>query len=142
VTLLQGRDAFAQGLRELGIEPLLSEAEADLLSFPWSVENGPRTGENLTVGLQVPANFPLEPPHGPCYSPAILRGSGVQGVHPGRHFDLEWDHWSRPHPAWAQARGALGGYRRAVSAYLRHLRTLNEELPPREAVPGQLPDAA
>lgn len=142
MTLLQGRDAFAQGLREIGIEPSLSEAEAVLLSFPWSVENGPRAGENLTVGLEVPANFPHEPPHGPCYRPAILRSSGVQGVHPGRHFGPEWDHWSRPHPGWAQARGTPCAYKRAVSAYLRHLRTLNEELPPKEPAPGQLPDAA
>lgn len=130
-----GRDAFASGLRELGIEPELSEADGGLLSFVWTVENGPRVGETLTIGLEVPANFPLEPPHGPCYRPAILRDvPGIQGVHPDRHFGTGWDHWSRPHPRWVEAG-------RDVRAYLRHLRTLNEELPPPPTL-EEIPDAA
>jgi hypothetical protein len=120
---MQGRDAFAAGLRELGIEPELSYPDSSLLSFPWRIENGPRAGEEVTIGLQVPPNFPLEPPHGPCYRPAILRASGLNGVHANSVFGEGWDHWSRPHPRWPQTA-------RTVPHYLRHLRTLNEELPP------------
>ncbi len=131
---MQGRDAFAAGLRELGIEPELSETNAQQLTFPWPIANGPRAGEEVTIGLEIPPNFPLEPPHGPCYRPAILRDSGVDGLHRDRHFGAGWDHWSRPHPRWA----ATG---RSVQDYLRHLRTLNEELPP-ASFPEELHDAA
>lgn len=132
---MEGREAFAAGLRELGIEPTLSEADGNLLSFPWKVENGPRAGEELIVGLEVPANFPVEPPHGPCYKPAILRECGLAGVHPDRHFGPGWDHWSRPHPRWAETD-------KNVKAYMRHLRTLNEELPPPRTPAAVVPDAA
>lgn len=125
----QGRDLFADGLRALGFVPEFPEGSTDLLTFEWNIENGPRAGETVDLGLRIPANFPVDAPHGPFYRPAILRGTGVSGVHQRRFFGPEWDLWSRPHPRWGQTD-------RSVAAYLRHLRTLNEQLP------VALPDAA
>lgn len=123
-----------------GVERFIEEAEAlgyiperhgtNEVAFKYTIENGPRYGETVELGFEVPANWPIEPPHGPCYRPAILRGTAVQGVHQGRHFGADWDHWSRPHESWAQTDYTLG-------AYLRHIRKLNMELP----APGQA-DAA
>jgi hypothetical protein len=117
---MQGRDRFVAELIDLGYEPTVRDP--NLVSFPYLIQNGPRAGELVELGVEVPVNFPIESPHGPCYKPAILRESAVTGVHPGRHFGPEWDHWSRPHPRWSSTD-------RSVRAYLRHVRSLNEELP-------------
>ncbi len=120
---LQGADRFAAELQALGFKPQREGDQA--VWFRYVVENGPRRGTRTDLGFVVPANFPVEPPHGPNYRPAILRGSGLPGVHPGHELGPEWDHWSRPHPTWASSD-------RTVRAYMRHIRTLHEQLPPLE----------
>lgn len=118
----QGVERFGDELEALGYRP---ERNAhDGVWFSYRIENGPRRGELIELGFVVPANFPLEPPHGPNYRPAILRSApGISGVHPGRELGRDWDHWSRPHPTWAHTD-------QSVATYLRHIRGLNEELPP------------
>lgn len=117
---LQGADRFAAELRTLGYAP---QRDGDHgVWFSYVIENGPRRSERTDLGFVVPANFPIEPPHGPNYRPTILRASGLPGVHPGHELGPEWDHWSRPHPAWAASE-------QTVRAFLRHIRRLNEELP-------------
>jgi hypothetical protein len=118
----QGRTLFAEGLHGLGFDPELVEGSETMIEFGYVIPNGPRSGEQVRLGLEVPENFPVEPPHGPHYRPTILRGRGIAGVHENLAFGCEWDHWSRPHPRWNLTD-------RSVGAYLRHLRTLNEELP-------------
>lgn len=118
----QGRTLFAEGLHELGYKPVLVEGSESLLYFNYVFPNGPRIAESVDLGLEIPPNFSVEPPHGPHYRPTFLRGKGLPGVHENMAFGPEWDHWSRPHPRWNLTD-------RTVNAYMRHLRTLNEELP-------------
>jgi len=125
----QGRQLFAEQLHELGFEPELVEGSETLISFDYVIPNGPRCGERVRLGLEVPPNFPVEPPHGPHYQPTILRGRNIPGAHENMAFGPGWDHWSRPHPRWNLTD-------RSVKAYMRHLRSLNEELP------GELAHAA
>jgi hypothetical protein len=126
----QGADRFFDELTALGFSPERDNSHG--VWFGYQVENGPRRGEQLELGFVVPPNWPVEPPHGPNYRPAILRNAGVAGVHPGRELGPDWDHWSRPHPQWAQT-----DY--TVRAYMRYIRQLNEELP---ALPREEADAA
>jgi hypothetical protein len=116
----RGVERFAEELEALGYRTERDDSNG--VWFEYIVENGPRRGEAMELGFVVPENFPIEPPHGPNYRPAILRDSGAGGVHPGRELGPDWDHWSRPHPAWAQT-----DY--SGRAYMRYIRQLNEELP-------------
>jgi hypothetical protein len=118
----QGRQLFAEELHGLGFDPELVEDSETMISFDYVIPNGPRCGEQVRLGLEVPPNFPVEPPHGPHYRPTILRGRDIAGVHENLAFGPDWDHWSRPHPRWNLTD-------RSVKAYMRHLRSLNEELP-------------
>lgn len=107
-------------LKKLGYEP--KELDGNAVIFPYVIENGPRAGIEIELGFIVPPNFPLEPPHGPCYRPGFLRASGLSGVHPGHSIGPAWDHWSRTFNGWARSD-------RTVRAYMRHIRRLNEEMP-------------
>src|SRR5687768_259867 len=95
---LQGADRFAAELRALGYEP--ERSANGTVCFEYVIENGPWVGRRVRLGFQVPPNFPIEPPHGPCYADAILRGLGITGVHPGHAIGPAWDHWSRPCEGW------------------------------------------
>jgi hypothetical protein len=120
----RGVERFVDELVALGYEP--ERRGLREVAFDYIIENGPRFGETVKLGFDVPDNWPIEPPHGPCYCPAILRETGVHGVHvDGRHFGPDWDHWSRPHEGWARTDYTL-------KAYMRHIRKLHQELPPRE----------
>ena len=117
-----GVERFVEELRELGYEP--KRHGPDEVSFEYEIENGPRDGALIELGFVVPPSWPIEPPHGPCYRPAILREAGIQeGVHQGRHLGPEWDHWSRPFEGWARVEQSL-------RSYMRLIRNLNKELPP------------
>jgi hypothetical protein len=118
----QGAALFCEEARALGYEP--QEAGPNLVYFAYTIENGPRRGEQVDLGFEVPENYSVEPPHGPCYRPAILRDKGLDGVHPDRHFGAGWDHWSRPMEGWSKDR--------TLRAYMRHVRRLSEELPAAE----------
>jgi hypothetical protein len=118
---LQGADLFASELQALGYKP--QRPTPDIVTFEYTIENGPRAGMVVELGFHVPGNFPIEPPHGPCYRPGFLRNRGMPGLHPGHTIGPEWDHWSRPCEAWA-------GTDRTVRAYMRHIRALSEDMPP------------
>lgn len=118
---------------DVGVERFVAEAVAlgftpechapQEVSFAYRIENGPRFGETVEIGFFVPANWPLEPPHGPCYRDGFLRDTELPGVHTdGRHFGPDWDHWSRPCEGWARTD-------RSLRAYMRHIRRLHQELP-------------
>jgi hypothetical protein len=128
-----GVERFAEELEALGYRP--QRDAADGVWFDYTIENGPRHPDTIELGFVVPGNFPVEPPHGPNFRPAILRSSGIGGVHPGRELGRDWDHWSRPHPNWAQTD-------QSVRTYMRHIRSLNEELPARHKEEDDEADAA
>ena len=119
-----GPDRFIAELKALGYSPERRGPQEVL--FVYRIENGPRFGDEIELGFQVPPNWPLEPPHGPCYRPAILRETGLAGVHAdGRHFGPDWDHRSRPFEGWARTD-------RSLRAYMRHIRKLHQQLPEEE----------
>jgi hypothetical protein len=124
---------FMAELRELGYEPELRPNE--FVVFDYEVEVGKHIGEQVKIGLQVPADWPMSPPSGPFVSPRLLplnpssgRGRPWDAVHAAHGRGLEdpqgvWEYWSRPLNGWPRTD-------RSVNAYLRHLRTLFAEIRP------------
>lgn len=89
----------------------------EFATFPYTVEVGSRTGEQVMIGLQVPGDWPLSPPPGPHVRPKLGHPHGAVNPSP---LGAEWEYWSRPAPNWSADR--------SVRAYLRHLRTLFSQL--------------
>jgi hypothetical protein len=126
-------DDFLAQLRALGYEPELRSNEFVLVDY--EVEVGKHIGEQVKIGLQVPADWPISPPSGPFVSPRLLplnpsngRGRPWDAVHAAHGRGLDdpagvWEYWSRPFTAWPRTD-------RSVKAYLRHLRTLFAEIKP------------
>ena len=145
-------EQFCEGLRALGYEPeVRPDAQAGVgkfVVFDYEIEIGPRRGEIIRLGLQVPPDWPMSPPSGPFVSPHLLpvrpesgRGRPWDNVHEaqGRGVDLpegEWQYWSRPFPGSP----GWGSTEKTVATYLRHIRTLVGELP--EAEPAEEQAAA
>ena len=120
-----GSGYFAAQLRELGYD--VTELPDGHVKFPYMVEIGSRAGTQVEQGFVVPDDFPLTPPHGPHVSPEIhpLQRGGAHptgGIHEpqkvgGKHFGAGWQHWSRPHPNWADGK-------RTVARYMAFIRKL------------------
>lgn len=118
---------FAEGLRNLGFEPEFRSD--DLVAFAYVVEVGPLAGDTVTIGLHVPADWPMSPPSGPIISPRILPlhpgqeiGHPYGGVHDNAELGAEGHYLSRPFPGWPTTD-------RTVCAYMGHIRHLFDTLP-------------
>jgi hypothetical protein len=91
--------------------------QGEFAVFPYTIEVGRRAGEQVTVGLLAPGDWPLSPPPGPHVSPRLGHPGGAVHASP---LGADWEYWSRPVPDWA--------IDRSMRAYLRHLRTLFAQL--------------
>lgn len=105
---LIGARLFAAQLRQAGYD--VTELPDHHVRFPYTVNVGKYAGLVLEMGFVVPEDFPMTPPHGPHVNKLLhLNKSG--GTHPdggihsspghSKHFGPNWQHWSRPHPKWA-----------------------------------------
>lgn len=119
----QGRSAFEEGLRALGLRP---EPRADGRTlFSYEIPVGRVMGEQVQIGLDVPGDWPTTPPSGPHIAPRLAQTRGVapggtaSNVH-GSNFGPEFEYWSRPYHQW-------GRDGRSVDAYMSFLRKLFAE---------------
>ena len=123
-----GRAEFVQGLRALGLS--VDDRADDFVTFPWQIPLGPRAGERIRLGLQVPPDVEETPPSGPHVSPHLLPlTQGGAPTHPfgGVHtspLGADWQYWSRPYPnppGWASTD-------RSARTYMRHITHLFDTL--------------
>ena len=120
------RQDFIDGLKALGYEP--TERDGGRVTMPYTVPIGRFHGQQLTLGLTVPDDFPASCPSGPHISPPLLPVHPNNDLtHPqgGVHDDPDyvgalggqWQYWSRPFRNW-------GGSDRSVRSYMRHIQHL------------------
>jgi hypothetical protein len=110
---------FINQLKALGYD--VRELGDGRIWFPYVVPCGRFADQEIKLGLQAPADFPLSPPPGPHISPRLLP-LAPGGSHPagGIHaspYGPEWQYWSRPMQHWARTKRTA----RDVMAHLHHL---------------------
>src|SRR6266849_936049 len=101
-------DDFVAQLVALGFQ--VSRVSTDQVTFPYCVPVGRFRGTEVTLGFNIPQDFPLTCPGGPCVSPRLLQlnqdaslGHPAGGVHEAPQFGADWQYWSRPHPGWSSS---------------------------------------
>ena len=102
-------------LRDLGLEVTVN---GSFVTFPFVIQSGSREGQIITVGIEVPVDFPANPPPGPHVRPRL--------GHPDGHVNSsalggEWEYWSRPFPLWTSTN-------KTASDYMAHVRLLISQL--------------
>ncbi len=108
-----------------GIAALLGHPPVELgsnrVSFEYRVPVGKFRGQTVTLGFEVPPDFPNTPPGGPHLKPQLLPMNPSAPDHPSRvapsPFGGEWEYWSRPIQGWAESD-------HSVSTYMAHIRSL------------------
>lgn len=100
---MNGSDLFAKQVATLGYEP---EVDGDWVLFDFDVPAGTFEGETVRMAIEVPKDFPRNPPGGINFSPRLrLENTGAdhpERSHATRYNDFdEGEYWSRPHPDWA-----------------------------------------
>ncbi len=122
---ITGAALFAAQLRKLGFD--VTELPDGHVKFPYVVEVGKLKGTELNMGFVVPDDFSLTPPHG-LHIDREIHPIGGEGAHPtggihashpkhSKHFGSGWQHWSRPHPSWADSK-------RNAACYMAFIRQL------------------
>lgn len=114
-----GVPEFMKGLEDLGHQA--RQLEGNRIEFKYYVPCGRFMGQEIKLGFEIPADFPLTPPSGPHISPHLLPLNPSAPGHPervaGSPFGSEWQYWSRPFPNWANTGRTVKTY----MAYIRHL---------------------
>lgn len=105
-----GAAGFLAALAAAGYTAMEKDGHA---VFTYTVEVGSLAGREISIGLQIPGDWPITPPPGPHVSPRLGHPDGA--VH-GSPLGDDWEYWSRPDDLWPDER--------SMRAYLRHLRTL------------------
>jgi hypothetical protein len=101
-----GVDRFVAELIELGHEPVV---DGNRVSIAWTIPLGPRTGEEIRIGWEVPGDWPETSPHGPHVNAGFNHPGG--GNHESA-FGPGWRHWSRPFNGWAASDRSMRTYLR------------------------------
>ena len=65
-----GKDAFIQGLQELGCAA--EDLGANRVAFPYTIKEGRFKDRVIKLGIEVPADFNVTCPTGPHISPGLI----------------------------------------------------------------------
>lgn len=117
MTTIEAQVGAAGFLAALTAHGYAAARQGDLAVFPYTIEVGSRAGQQVRIGLLIPADWPMTPPPGPHVSPRLGHPHGAVS---GSALGDDWEYWSRPAQNWAADR--------SMRAYLRHLRTLFAQL--------------
>jgi hypothetical protein len=90
--------------------------------FTYQIPLGRFVGQTVTLGFEVPGDYPLTCPGGPHMKPRLLPlnsgGEHPNGrIHESNQFGPEWEYWSRPFHEWSKT----GKNAREYMAHVRHL---------------------
>jgi hypothetical protein len=108
-------DDFAGQLRELGFDVTINDS---FVTFPFEIQSGGRSGQSVMVGIEVPGDFPANPPPGPHVRPRLGHPDG--GVNLSA-LGADWEYWSRPYQLWTSTK-------RTASDYMAHVRLLFSQI--------------
>lgn len=114
--------AYSDFVRQLGDLRLpFTDRGSNRVEVPYVVPIGRFKGTSITLGFEVPGDFPNSPPGGPHIKPRLLPLNPGASGHPGRvaesPFGPDWEYWSRPYEGWA-------GSDHSVRSYMAHVRRL------------------
>jgi hypothetical protein len=113
------QQAFIDELWALGHDV---QVRGNLASFPYVIPLGRFQGQAITLGFEVPGDYPLTCPGGPHMAPRLLPMNN-RGEHPNGKildsgpFGTDWQYWSRPFPEWSETKKTAKEY----MAHIRHL---------------------
>jgi hypothetical protein len=97
----------------------------NLVTFRYVVPLGRFESQAITLGFEVPGDYPLTCPSGPHVTPCLLPMNG-NGEHPlgkileSKQFGAEWQYWSRPFLEWNKTK-------KNAKEYLAHVRHLFDQ---------------
>ena len=109
-------DDFAAQLRALGFNVTVT---GSFVTFSFEIQSGGRSGLVVTLGIEVPGDFPANPPTGPHVRPKLGHPQGQ--VHASAGLGADGEYWSRPFELWPATN-------RSVSDYMAHVRLLFSQI--------------
>ena len=121
-----GKDAFVQGLQELGFTA--EDLGGNRVAFPYTVKDGQFKDRTIKVGIEVPADFNVTCPTGPHILPGLipLNPSGAGNDRAATSsFGDEWQYLSRP---FRDEQQGWNRTKKDVKAYLHHVRRILDTL--------------
>ncbi len=115
-----GVSDFIGQLRSLGYEP--QDIGSNRVAMPLEIPVGRFAGTQISLGIEVPPDFPMSPPGGPHVKPHLLPINQTSGAHPAcavhpSPFGSEWQYWSRPFQNWSTTDRTA----RTYMAHINHL---------------------
>jgi hypothetical protein len=122
-----GKEAFSEGLAELGYA--VEDRGDNRVAFKYLVGAGRFKDREISVGIDVPADFNVTCPTGPHISPRLIpinpSGAGNDRATESPTFGPEWQYLSRP---FLDQQEGWNRTKRDVKSYIRHIKHIVETL--------------
>src|SRR5260221_14031667 len=121
-----GKQAFAEGLKQLGYAP--EDRGDNRISFSYTIGAGRFKDRAILVGIDVPADFNVTCPTGPHISPQLIPmnpNGAANDRAAGSAFGPEWQYFSRP---FVDGKDGWERTSKEVKAYLWHVKRVLETL--------------
>jgi hypothetical protein len=122
-----GKEAFTEGLKELGYIP--EDLGANRVGFKYKIGAGRFKDSEVMIGIEVPPDFSITCPTGPHIKPRLIpiNTNGAANDRAAESpFGADWEYLSRPFADPQQA--GWGRTKRTVKSYLWHVKRVLETL--------------
>jgi hypothetical protein len=121
-----GKEQFIQELRTLGY-CVEESVENRIIITGYAIQEGRFANTEVQIGLEIPQDFPVNPPTGPHISPRLLPLNPSGTTHNDKAvespFGNEWEYLSRPYP-----NNSWGKTNHTVRIYMLHVINLLKTL--------------
>ena len=124
---MNGKEKFIDELKQLNFNP--ESKDGNRVAFNYSIKDGRFKDQAIQIGLEIPQDYPVNPPPGPHITPALIPVNGTSTDNAkavtSPAFGNDWLYLSRP---FRDNQAGWNRTHRDARSYLKHIKNILDTL--------------